>query len=645
MIIVPVLNPDGLTYSIHDDAGWRKNRRPNPGAPGCPGVDDNRNYEVYFGGAGSSAAPCSETHHGPAAFSEADTRNVRWLLEEFPNVLVGVDAHSHGRQILRPGPGGGTFIGSLPVSASDDALYSALETTLRDAIASVNGALYSLGSTSNHAGTSDEYMFFAHRVFGFNTECGTEFQPPWSEAVPVIHEVVTGLRALALSTLDLTWTTPMPLRWVQCLDRTGSMVSLGYDAAARMNAKRFVDLMPLGDAIGIVSFADPAADPVATPVDERSRQELALTVLDDPGDATTARAAIDAIAFGGWTSIGAGLQRSAGMLAGAPAPRAVLLLSDGFENRDPSVASILATWPAGLPVYTIGLGPVADVALLQHIADTTGGLFQASPGALDLHLIYNQMRADMSDADGLVFNRILPAMAKGVDMGLEEHPIDVEPMAERLTVTLSSTLRQAPYLRLVAPSGRGVAASDWGTHVHQGEGYAVYTVERPVPGRWRLVVARTAHAQVMAAFVRSPLRLQIRLPDDVRPGAKLSLTPLVRFDKHLLPAPSLRMRWQPLPSHTVSPKQLQAIESGRKPRVTAAVPAPGSWSREALSRPAAPGRIDIEIQGVVPGGALFHRVMTRTLPALDKTSRPAPPCSTGAPPCHVITAPSPFKAM
>jgi murein tripeptide amidase MpaA len=198
ILIIPVLNPDGFNFSVHDDAGWRKNRASNVGVPSCPGVDNNRNYEVYFGGSGSSATPCSEAYHGAAAFSEAENQNLRYLLEQFPNVLVGVDAHSFGQQILRPGPAGGTFISSLPVSAADDAVYTALETTLGNAIMSVNGAVYSTGSTSNHAGTSDEYMFFAHRVFGFNTECGTDFQPPWAAATPVINEVVTGLRALGV---------------------------------------------------------------------------------------------------------------------------------------------------------------------------------------------------------------------------------------------------------------------------------------------------------------------------------------------------------------------------------------------------------------------------------------------------------------
>ena len=316
VLIVPVLNPDGLTYSIHDDAGWRKNRRNNGG--GCFGVDNNRNYEVYFGGAGSSGMPCDETYRGAFAFSENENHNIRWLLEQFPNVLVGIDLHSYGQQILRPNPAGGTFIASEPVSAADEAIYSGLEAAFQAAIASVNGITYSLGSTSNHAGPSDEYMFFAHRVFGFNSECGTDFQPPWADAADVIAEVVTGLRTLAESTRTLAVTTPTPLSVVQCIDRTGSMVAFGYESTARQNAKRFADLLSLGDSSAVVTFADP--NPGVTPPADRATVEAPLTLLHTPGDAATIRAAIDGITFGGWTPIGAGLLASGDQLAGAPAP-------------------------------------------------------------------------------------------------------------------------------------------------------------------------------------------------------------------------------------------------------------------------------------------------------------------------------------
>jgi hypothetical protein len=617
ILIVPAMNPDGLTYSMHDDPGWRKNRRPNTGAPGCPGVDENRNYEVYFGGAGSSGSPCDDSYRGANAFSEAETRDIRWLLEEFPNILVGVDAHSFGRQILRPGPGGGSYIPSLPVSAEDHAIYNGLEAILRNAIASLNGVHYSIGSTSNHAGTSDEYMFFAHRVFGFNTECGTDFQPSWADAVPVINEVVTGLRALALATLDLTLTTPLPLQVVQCIDRTSSMVSFGYDGSTRANAKRFVDLLSLGDTTGVVTFADPAADPHATPVAYRSRVEFPMTLLDDPGDASVARSAIDAIAFGGWTPIGAGLSRSETMLAGASTPRAILLISDGYENRDPSAATVLSTWPADLRVFTIALGPAADTTLLQQIATQTGGIFQASPAALDLHLIYNQMRADITD-DGLILNR---AVAEGQDEG--DHTAQVEPAADWFTVCVSTADRRPPKFTVISPSERAVSPDDFGVRVVQGEGYTIIRIARPAPGRWHISTDKLRSAYVVAAFVTSPLRIEIQLPPHPRPKAELVAKVHASFgDLRLAPVRSMfHLRMVP---NVVLPKKLgHAGASGRSEALPLEVMAsiraatkPGTvttWRGGRIVAPPGLSRVEIEIEGQLPGNAPFRRVAVRTM--------------------------------
>lgn len=620
LIIVPALNPDGLNFSVHDDPGWRKNRRPNAGAPTCPGVDDNRNFEVYFGGAGSSGSACSDAYRGPHAFSEAETRNVRWLLEEFPNLLVGVDSHSYGRLILRPGPGGGSYIGSLPVSAADDAIYSSLENTLRSAIAAVNGVSYALGSTSNHAGTSDEYLFFGHRVFGFNTECGTSFQPAWADALPVIHEMVAGLRALALATLDLTLTTPAPLQLAQCLDRTGSMVALGYEAAARANAKRFVDLMSLGDSTAIVSFADPSPVPGATPLADLSRIEFPLTLLDDPGDAGVARAAIDAIAFGGWTPIGAGLQRAADVLAGVASPRAILLVSDGYDNRAPSALSTLATWPADLRVFTVALGPSADIALLQQIATQTGGVFQASPTALDLQLVYNQMRADISD-EGLLLN---VANASGRQDG--GYDADVEPAADWLTITVSTLGRKAPAFSVHSPSGRAVRADDFAVHSSRGDGYAVVRIARPAPGRWKVRMGPRASAHVVAAFVTSPLHLRILLPKRWKAGAEAKPAVQLSFEGKRLAPPRLQLQARTvanfaLPRDGLRAAGARAADDGVDKSTRARVEAHAARLRQRLDRGERPtearplSRLEIEVMGQLPGGAPFRRVAIRTVSA------------------------------
>lgn len=608
ILIIPVLNPDGLTFSVHDDAGWRKNRRPNAGSPGCPGVDNNRNYEVYFGGAGSSGAPCSESYRGAAAFSENENLNLRWVLEEFPNVLVGVDLHSYGQQLLRPGPGGGSFIASLPVSAADHAVYTSLETTLGNAITAVNGAVYSTGSTSNHAGTSDEYMFFAHRVFGFNTECGTSFQPAWASAVPVINEVVAGLHALASATVGLTVTTPTPLTVVQCLDRTGSMISFGYDGPARANAKRFTDLLSVGDSTAVVSFADPNPDPTATPVADRAQVEVPMTVLNDPGDAATVRAGIDGITFGGWTPIGAGLLKAAGLLTGSTPPTAVLLISDGYQNRDPSVASVLPMLPAGLRVFTVALGPAADAALLQQIATDTGGTFLLSPTALDLHQVYNEMRAGITD-EGLVINTLLGAEAES------DQPIDVEPAADRLTVTVSADDAKLGRVRLIAPSGRVVRPDDFGVRAVAGDGYRVVAVDRPAPGRWRVRVERRSGACVVAAFVRSPLRLRLELPRLVTKEQAVELKARARFDRVRLADLRLTVRSEHLP---LLPADLDRdLDRDAKRLSLRGQPAWGpvvGWpAGRGSGLPPGFSRVRIEVEGLLPGGAPFRRTALRSV--------------------------------
>lgn len=626
VIIVPVLNPDGLNFSIHDAAGWRKNRRPDPTAGACPGVDDNRNFEVYFGGPGSSASPCAGTYRGTAALSEAETRNVAWLLDEFPNILVGVDSHSFGQVLFRPQPTGGAFIPSLPVSAADHAIYTSLETTFVNAVATVNSTVYGTGSTSNHAGTSDEYLFFAHRVFGFDTECGTSFQPAWPDAAAVIAEVAAGLRALAVATLDLTTTTPVPLAVVQCIDRTGSMVTFGYDGPARANARRFVDLLSLGDSVGIVTFADPSSDPTATPPQDRSQVELPLTVLDDPGDAASARAAVDGITFGGWTSIGAGLARSADLLGGAAPPRAVLLLSDGYENREPTVASVLATWPAGLRVFTVALGTNADAALLEQVATHTGGVFQASPTVLDLHQVYNQMRADMTDA-GLILNEVVGAddLDRTDSFPTDcSRAFDVEPCADRLVISVSHLGGRSASVRVLAPSGREVIPGDFGVRFTVGDGYINVVVDRPAPGRWEVDrLGDRRHPAVVAAFVESPLRTEIRLAPtgcrhrewQIEAAASWEGQPLAPVAARVV---SHDLAWTPLPQdprgerHSHIPVADWTDRPLPRPVPTAIHRPPTRWTAGMATLSPGLARVQTTLTGQLPGGAPFRRVALRT---------------------------------
>jgi hypothetical protein len=99
--IVPLVNPDGLEYSIRTYRYWRKNRRFN--ADGSFGVDLNRNYGQAWGldDEGSSPDPADEVYRGTGPFSEPETKAVRDLVlrKDFRAV---VSFHSYGQVILYP---------------------------------------------------------------------------------------------------------------------------------------------------------------------------------------------------------------------------------------------------------------------------------------------------------------------------------------------------------------------------------------------------------------------------------------------------------------------------------------------------------------------------------------------------------------
>lgn len=205
LFVVPAMNPDGINYSHHDNVGWRKNRNPNNINGTCRGVDINRNYSTYWGEAGSSPDQCNDSFRGISPLSEPENKNIDHLLKTHKNIITAVDCHSFGEDIFRPNPTGGAFVSSQPVTKEDQATYVKLEGSMNTAISSVSpGKLYDTGTTNNHAGTSDDYLYFAHHIFGFCVECvNDEFQPPMADAITTTKEVSSALRALAIETLDL----------------------------------------------------------------------------------------------------------------------------------------------------------------------------------------------------------------------------------------------------------------------------------------------------------------------------------------------------------------------------------------------------------------------------------------------------------
>ena len=97
--IIPLVNPDGLEYSIHFYRYWRKNMRDN--GDGSYGVDLNRNYGFKWGydNAGSSPIPFSGVYRGKSPFSEPETQAIRDLFTQ-KNFQALITYHSHSQVIL-----------------------------------------------------------------------------------------------------------------------------------------------------------------------------------------------------------------------------------------------------------------------------------------------------------------------------------------------------------------------------------------------------------------------------------------------------------------------------------------------------------------------------------------------------------------
>lgn len=198
VMIVPEGNPDGARRSFFD-AGerlWRKNLRPT-GEADCRGVDCNRNYPRYWGEKGSSGEPCANTYRGPTALSEPESANIAYLTERDRNIIFAIDSHSSGEKIFRPTKSGGRYICALPVLDEDELIYKDLEAAMNRGIRRIQGIQYSTGTTNNHAGTTDEFLFFDRHIFGFALECGCCFQPPFNQAMLAALEVAEAVKALA----------------------------------------------------------------------------------------------------------------------------------------------------------------------------------------------------------------------------------------------------------------------------------------------------------------------------------------------------------------------------------------------------------------------------------------------------------------
>lgn len=293
---------------------------------------------------------------------------------------------------------------------------------------------------------------------------------------------------------------------VLVIDRSGSMLSPAGAPkldAAKNAATLFVDAAGGDDQIGVVTFGGDNVEPN----DDAFLARILQPATD--GQRNLCKNAIGGIATAPnvLTSIGDGLDKGADEF---PIRGSVLgedwlvLLSDGMENEPLFWDNVrLAIQTAGIKVNAIALGPLSDQALLQEIADDTGGIYyyvdvgsaaglRASAAATAAAVSPGTLPNRLSDAYSLATERIqrLDRLweISGTSGGFESFVIPVgEGGIEeaRFAVNWSSAADKLQ-VQVRRPNGTLVADGVAGARIFTTTTHVVVQVPLLTTGNWRV---------------------------------------------------------------------------------------------------------------------------------------------------------------
>lgn len=148
--------------------------------------------------AGASDWQCSDVYAGYTPFSEPETRALRdYLLKYKDDIKLYLAIHSYGRYLIFPWG----YTSALP---DDNDLLVSVAQRVNDAIVGVNGASYTIGTSTNvlglAAGCSDDY---AKGGAGIELSYCVElpgggdagFNPPASSILEIVEETWEGFKA------------------------------------------------------------------------------------------------------------------------------------------------------------------------------------------------------------------------------------------------------------------------------------------------------------------------------------------------------------------------------------------------------------------------------------------------------------------
>ncbi len=268
------------------------------------------------------------------------------------------------------------------------------------------------------------------------------------------------------------------------INETGNVGAQGI-GAVRSAAKQFVDLMNIGDSVGIVTFNSAAATLVG------------VTPLTNQGAKDSVKAQIDTITAGGDSNYTAGLDQTWSLLDSptfASNGRYVVLVSDSGCNRGTCPPDLKNFTANSIPIHTIGLGGQAAKEQLTSISNSTGGTYYATSGVKDLANLYAAVNRDITSRDTVVVSEQSGTLAAGERSELQALLTGRE---SEVTFRASWEAGDSVGYELVDPSGRiiGPASLPQGVSYLSDLDYAMYTVTTPAQGTW---IGRASAAGVIS---------------------------------------------------------------------------------------------------------------------------------------------------
>ena len=213
--VIPSINPDGGHYSFYDDNGQRRNMtnhceddNSDPNRRDSWGVDNNRNYDfgsLFDGYSGASTNCLSDVFAGPSELSEPENKNLTWVADNNPNIRFSMNLHSSGNYFMWS-PGAYALPGRVLLPRPDpgeEAYFYQASNRILTAIKRYRGLSVTPARTGpiadvlySAAGNSGDRLWYVNRIFAWNFEVGTSFQPDWEEAHAEAMEFSNGLEEL-----------------------------------------------------------------------------------------------------------------------------------------------------------------------------------------------------------------------------------------------------------------------------------------------------------------------------------------------------------------------------------------------------------------------------------------------------------------